>query len=374
MFSNGLQVTDIFPYSIGLKFNDNENRIHQLTPFPKGSPFPSNKLVPHQGNAAFTCEVFYTNNMNSGISPTVGLFMISPYQTPGAEIVKATVHMQLNVHGIVEIESASILEVTHPSGDNSFFNWRGGNSYTKNNADDHKLAGYSQLHAPHNAEARGNRARSQKLTVSKHYDVLTTIDVPEAQKRALMFAAQDIKVEQTKEKKNTLESFIYDTRSKLLSSHRSFATDSDVEIISKSLQETEDWLYGEGDDESEQVYIRKLEDLKKLFDPIANIYKEENARKEATKALQTCIQENRLAADSLPPYQKDEVNNECIQAEEWLDRISQFQDSLPKNATRVYCSSALSGITESLKMRCKVIMISKPSLPKYDKPVDSDSD
>lgn len=44
-----------------------------------------------------------------------------------------------------------------------------------------------------------------------------------------------------------------------------------------------------------------------LSDPIENRYKDEMARKEAKEALQTCIQENREAADLLPPMQKEEV-------------------------------------------------------------------
>lgn len=61
-----------------------------------------------------------------------------------------------------------------------------------------------------------SRAREQKLLVSENYHVMTTIDeIHKAQKRAEMFADQDIKVEKTKEKRNTLESFIYDTRSKV---------------------------------------------------------------------------------------------------------------------------------------------------------------
>jgi heat shock 70kDa protein 4 len=36
------------------------------------------------------------------------------------------------------------------------------------------------------------------------------------------------------------------------------------EGISVNLQQTEDWLYEEGDDETEVVYSSKLEDLKKV--------------------------------------------------------------------------------------------------------------
>ena len=51
----------------------------------------------------------------------------------------------------------------------------------------------------------------------------------------------------------------------LLNSYRSFATDAERDGISSSLQQTEAWLYDDGDDESEHVYTGKLEDLKKVL-------------------------------------------------------------------------------------------------------------
>ncbi|CAH1448293.1 unnamed protein product [Lactuca virosa] len=371
-------VKDIFPYSVGFRFDDGEHKRHpELTAFPKGSPFPTTKTVPYHGNITFCCEVFYTNKMDfpSGISPLVGRFMISPHLTSGEKSVKATVKVQLNAHGIFEIKSVSFLEVIHPLFDYSklySLMMMFANNLMKNGAAGYKTTG-STLQNTHSAVEPRSRAREQKLSVSENYHVMTTIDeMHKAQKRAQMFADQDIKVEKTKEKRNTLESFIYDTRSKLFSSFRSMATDSEVEIISKSLQETEEWLYEEGDDESEQVYIRKLEHLEKYLDPIENRYTDEKVRQETTRALQTCIQKNHLAADLLPPSQKEEVNNECIQAEWWLNQLSKLQDSLPKNATRIYCSGSISGITQAFKRRCEVIFSSKLPLPKFEEPVESD--
>ncbi|KAI3710472.1 hypothetical protein L2E82_40255 [Cichorium intybus] len=332
------KVQDLFPYSIGLCSDDAENERHpEIMLFPKGSPFPSNDMIHFEGNTALSCQVFYTNKTDfpAGISPNVGHFMVSPSQNAGAETVKGLVKVQLNIHGIFEIKPEKVSIV--------------------------------------NEAARKGWAKRQNLTVSRNLDVAMTKDeLQEAQEREQILTEQDIKVEKTKEKRNTLESFIYDTRSKLLSSYRSLTTDSEQEIILKNLQETEEWLYEEGDDETEQVYITKLEDLKKLSDPIEVRYKDENARKEATKALKTCIQENRLAADLLPLRQKEEVINECIQVEQWLIHLTQLHDSLPKNATPIYCLNAISGITQAFKRRCKVIMRSNPSLPKYDEPVDSD--
>lgn len=50
----------------------------------------------------------------------------------------------------------------------------------------------------------------------------------------------------------------------LFERYRSFASDSEKEGISTSLQQTEEWLYEDGDDETEKVYASKLEDLKKV--------------------------------------------------------------------------------------------------------------
>jgi t-SNARE complex subunit (syntaxin) len=51
----------------------------------------------------------------------------------------------------------------------------------------------------------------------------------------------------------------------LFNTYRSFASDQERDVISRSLQETEDWLYEDGDDETEHAYTSKLEDLKKVF-------------------------------------------------------------------------------------------------------------
>ncbi|GJV80966.1 heat shock protein 70 family protein [Tanacetum coccineum] len=103
-------------------------------------------------------------------------------------------------------------------------------------------------------------SRHQQNLFSDNLDVTTTkYELHEAQERENMLAEQDSKVEQLKDQRNTLESFVYDTRSK------SFATDTKKVGITKSLQETEDCLYEDSDDESdEQDYIGKLDDLKKI--------------------------------------------------------------------------------------------------------------
>ncbi|XP_023742790.1 heat shock 70 kDa protein 16 [Lactuca sativa] len=371
------EIKDIFPYSVGLSFVDGENRRHpELMPFPKGSSFPMNRAVSYDGNTTVSCELFYTNKPDSAVSTRVGRFMISSDQISGDKNAKVTVNVKLNVHGIVEIQSASVLEVIQPPTDNSFQSRtkqliinKIGNNFGWNDDAAYKPTDSTQLFNPRHAvepRRRSNRGIEQKLSVSENHHVLTTKEeIDTAQQKAQMFAKQDIMVEKTKEKRNTLESFIYDTRTKLSSSYRSMATKSEVDIISNHLQDTEDWLYEEGDDESEQVYIKKLQVLTKLLVPIEARYKDDNDRQEAITALQTCIRENLQAA---PSHKKQEVNYECSIVQGLVNRLSQPQDSLTKN---VYYTSIINGITQTLKGRCEVILNPKPSLLNYEEPVDS---
>ncbi|KAK2974814.1 hypothetical protein RJ640_005598, partial [Escallonia rubra] len=189
-----------------------------------------------------------------------------------------------------------------------------------------------------------SKALRQDISVSENVcGAMSRAELSQAQDKELQLAQQDTKMEQTKDKKNTLESYVYETRSKILNTYRSFATESEREGISRNLQETEEWLYEDGDDESEHVYTQKLEDLRKLVDPVENRYKDEDARAQATRSLLNCIVENRMAVESLSTSEKNAVFTECHMAEEWLREITQQQDALPKNTDPLLWSSEIKG-------------------------------
>lgn len=58
----------------------------------------------------------------------------------------------------------------------------------------------------------------------------------------------------------------------MLNTYRSTATESEQECIARNLQETEEWLYEDGDDESENAYIEKLNDIKKVTKSLRFLY------------------------------------------------------------------------------------------------------
>lgn len=74
-------------------------------------------------------------------------------------------------------------------------------------------------------------------------------------------------MKQTKEIRNALESLIYETYDKLFDTYQSFATESEKEDAPSCLQRMKEWLCDNGNDDSENVYTEKSEELKKLVDP-----------------------------------------------------------------------------------------------------------
>lgn len=371
------EVQDSLPFSIG--FSSDEVPICTMTNsilFPKGQPIPSAKILTFQRSSLFHLEAFYANpnELPAGMPSKIGCFTIGPFQASHGAKVKVKVH--LNIHGIVTVESASLIEDHEDDSvtrDHAQLNsdkmeaesvsGSGSSVAVENGVEDGTS---TQSKSSQTTSAGGVRkhksTRRHEIPVSENiYGGMTEAELSEAQEKEIQLTQQDRTVEQTKEKKNALESYVYDMRNKLFHTYRSFASDQEREGISRSLQQTEDWLYEDGDDETENAYSSRLEDLKMLVDPIENRYKDEEARAQATRDLLNCIVEHRMSVGSLPTNDGEQILNECNKAEQWLRERTQQQESLSKNTDPVLWSSDIKKMTEDLDLKCKNILGSRTS-------------
>ncbi|KAM4082659.1 hypothetical protein ACJW30_11G192400 [Castanea mollissima] len=180
-------------------------------------------------------------------------------------------------------------------------------------------------------------------------------DLQKAVEKEFEMALQDRVTEETKDRKNAVEAYVYDMRNKLSDKYQEFVTDSEREGFTTKLQEAEDWLYEDGEDETKGVYIAKLEELKKQGDPIEERYKESVNRGAVTDQLVRCINSYREAAVSNDPRfdhidisEKEKVLNECVEAEAWLRGKRLQQDSLPNYVNPVISSADVLKKTEML--------------------------
>uniref|UniRef100_A0A0E0E5D2 Heat shock 70 kDa protein 16 n=1 Tax=Oryza meridionalis TaxID=40149 RepID=A0A0E0E5D2_9ORYZ len=351
------EVQDAIPSSIG--FCTSEGPISTLPSnalFQRGHPLPSVKVVTLHKNSKFKLDAFYVdeNELPPGTSTKIGTFQIGPFQAH-TEKSKVKVRIRLNLHGLVSVESAALID--------------------DDQSDAHSA---DSMEVDSNGEMgqQGDKSRSERLIqlpiVQSIHGAMSNQELLEAQEQESQLAYQDKLMERTKERKNALESYVYDTRNKLSERYRSFATDSEKEEISLSLQQTEDWLYEEGDDETEAVYNSKLEELKRLVDPIENRCKDEEVRGQATRDLLKFILDHKTAAKSLPTPEQEAVDNECTKAEQWLRERSQLQESLPKNVDPALWSHEIKKKEHELDMFYRNIVRHKGSPARADSSGGSD--
>ncbi|CAI0474630.1 unnamed protein product [Linum tenue] len=397
------QVHESFPFSIAMTWkgaapetqNGAADSQQSTLVFPRGNALPSIKSLTFYRSETFSVDVQYAETDGLVAPAKISSYTIGPFQATKGERAKVKVKTRLNLHGIVSVESATLLEEEEveipvskepatkmdtddapsdsvpPSTSEADMNAQEGNAGVENGASD---AGDkpSQMETDSKADAPKRKVKKSNIPVSELvHGGLPPVDLQKAVEKEFEMALQDRVMEETKDKKNAVEAYVYEMRNKLLDKYQEFVTEPEREELLTKLQQVEDWLYEDGEDETKGVYIAKLEELKKQGDPIEQRYKESTERGSVIDQLVYCAKSYREAAlsndkfDHIDMAEKQKVLNECAEAEAWLSEKKQQQDSLPKYATPILLSADLRRKAEALDRVCRPIMTKpKPAPPK----------
>ncbi|KAJ1261994.1 hypothetical protein BS78_09G072400 [Paspalum vaginatum] len=403
------QVNDGFPFSIALawKPDSQDSAPQQTIVFPKGNTVPSTKALTFYRSSTFEVDVLYVDTGDSQIPQKISTYTIGPFQPSKGERAKLKVKVRLNIHGIVTVDSAIMVEedvevpissANEAPKDDTKMDTDGVpsdpasgtdvNMQETRSADNTEGAPAAENGAQDPEEksvpmetdvkVEPSKKKVKKTSVPVHelvYGALAVDDLQKAVEKEYEMALQDRVMEETKEKKNAVEAYVYDMRNKLYDKYSDFVTSEEKEGLIAKLQEVEDWLYEDGEDETKGVYIAKLEELKKIGDPIEARFKEWAERASAVDQLEYCIRSFREAAlssdqkfDHIDISDKQKVINECSEAENWLSERKQQQDALPKHANPVLLVSELKKKAETLDRFCKPIMTKPKPAPKPQTP------
>ncbi|XP_029130578.1 heat shock 70 kDa protein 15 [Cajanus cajan] len=412
------QVNESFPFSISLSWKGSSPDTQESGPdnkqstlvFAKGNPIPSVKALTFYRSGTFSIDVQYDDVSGLQTPAKISTYTIGPFQSSHNEKAKIKVKVRLNLHGVVSVESATLVEeeeievpvskesaaentmmetdqapadaAAPPSTNDNDVNMQDANAKATAEAPGAENGIPEtgdkpvQMDTDTKVEAPKKKVKKINIPVAELvYGAMVTVDVQKAVEREFEMALQDRVMEETKDKKNAVEAYVYDMRNKLNDKYQEFVTDSDREALTAKLQEVEDWLYEDGEDETKGVYIAKLEELQKQGDPIEERYKEYMERGTVIDQLKYCINSYREAAMSNDPKfdhidinEKQKVLNECVEAENWLREKKQQQDSLPKYTTPVLLSADIRKKAEAVDRFCKPIMTKPKPAPKPTTP------
>lgn len=346
-------VTDVQIYPVRLLWGEQDEDGSDIV-FTKYHPVPFSKQLTFYRKNPFKLEAHYDNIPYP--DTLIGKFTINNV-APNAEggSSKVKVKVRINIHGLFTVSSAVQLEPK----DNSNKGGEEPMQVDQNSADGDSKASDNDADKMDTQADQANEDSNDKKespTNKKAKTVLRQVELPidkvvyETSKPQLNLYIEeegkmiaDDKLEKERvDAKNAVEEYVYDMREKINDTLAIYILEKDREAFSALLNQTENWLYEDGEDEVKNAYIVKLEELKKYGEPVKQRKLGFEMRPKALEEFGRSIQLSRKALDSfaqreetyshIEPAKMNEVKSAVEEAQRRYDeaaRPCEFHENLP---------------------------------------------
>ncbi|NXG59205.1 HS74L protein, partial [Hemiprocne comata] len=411
-------ITDVVPYSVTLRWKSSyEEGTGECEVFSKNHAAPFSKVITFHKKEPFDLEAFYTHPHEVPYPDSrIGRFTIQNVgpQHDG-DNSKVKVKVRVNIHGLFSVANASIIEKQNIEGDHndapmdtesSSKNQGRDDELDKMQVDQDEGTQKSQAEQQNQADEETENAGTETKTASgdkqdhpaqpKAKAKVKSIDLP-IQASLYRQLGQDIinsyienegkmmmqdKLEKERnDAKNAVEEYVYDFRDKLCGVFEKFITEEDSNKLTLMLEDTENWLYEDGEDQPKQVYMDKLQELRKFGQPIQERYMEHEERPKVLNELGKKIQLLMKAVeayknkdekyDHLDPAEMEKVEKYINEAMNWLNSKMNAQNKLSLTQDPVVKVAEILTKSKELDSFCNPI-IYKPK-PKIEPPNDGQS-
>uniref|UniRef100_A0A4W3IHW5 Heat shock protein 4a n=1 Tax=Callorhinchus milii TaxID=7868 RepID=A0A4W3IHW5_CALMI len=378
-------ITDLVPFALSLKWNSPaEEGLGDCEVFPKNHAAPFSKVLTFYRKEAFDLEAFYNCPKEMPFPDSyIGRFTVHKV-VPQADGLssKVKVKVRVNIHGIFNVSSASLVEVQKSEEADDTPMETDLQSQAKE--EEVMLACVADLDSvslsttvfwveslpwiitPVTSKEDKNKDQPQ----AKKAKVKTkTVDLPidsklHSQLSQQMLNAftenegkmimQDKLEKERNDAKNAVEEYVYESREKLCGKYEQFVS----EDLSRLLEDTENWLYEDGEDQPKQVYIDKLNELKNLGQPIQERYQEFEERPKAFDELGRQIQQymkiinafkdKNEQYDHLDSAEMEKAEKQVHEAMEWMNTKMNLQSKQPLAQAPLVQSAEIQSKTKHL--------------------------
>lgn len=259
-------IHDIVNYPIEFaweKSTDIPDEDTSLTVFNRGNVMPSTKILTFYRKQPFDLEAKYAKpEMLPGkMNPWIGRFSVKGVKADSAnDFMVCKLKARLNLHGVLNVEQGYYVEdqeVEEPIPEEK----KEGDAMDTDKKDD----------APKTRKVK-KQVRKGDLSISAGTASLDQGAKDQAAEKENSMFMEDKLVADTEDKKNELESYIYELRNKIDEQYSEFASDDEKSKLKDKLEQSEDWLYDEGEDATKAIYISKIEEIRAVAGPIVQRY------------------------------------------------------------------------------------------------------
>uniref|UniRef100_A0A7N8Y1W7 Heat shock protein 4 like n=1 Tax=Mastacembelus armatus TaxID=205130 RepID=A0A7N8Y1W7_9TELE len=299
-------ITDVVPFPITLRWKSpTEDGLGECEVFSKNHAAPFSKVITFHKKEPFELEAFYSSPQDLPYPDhRIGCFAVqNVIPQPDGDSSKVKVKVRVNVHGIFSVSSASLIEKQKGEGEEMQID---SEPVVQNGrAEDQEGACGEKLDPAAGCSKAKVKVKSIDLPIMSNNirqldsDVLNNFVEYERQ-----MIIQDKLVKEVNDAKNAVEEYVYDLRDKLCGIYENYVTQEDSNRLTLMLEDTENWLYEDGEEQPKQVYEEKLDALKRLGQPIQDRHREHEDRPRAFEELGKKMQLYMKFVDSYK--QKDE--------------------------------------------------------------------
>uniref|UniRef100_A0A3Q3FM74 Heat shock protein 4a n=1 Tax=Kryptolebias marmoratus TaxID=37003 RepID=A0A3Q3FM74_KRYMA len=370
-------ITDVVPYSISLKWNSAaEDGLSDCDVFPKNHAAPFSKLLTFYRKEPFTLEAYYSNPKELPYpNATIGQFLVQNVvpQVSG-ESTKVKVKVRVNVHGVFSVSSASLVELVKAAEGEEPME-------TDQVVKEEEMSTEDAKEKKNDQPPQAKKAKVKTKTVdlpieSKLQWQLSSDELNMFVENEGKMIMQDKLEKERNDAKNNVEEYVYDMRDKLHGVLEKFVNEADRELFSLKLEDTENWLYEDGEDQQKQVYIDKLVELKKIGQPIQDRFMEAEERPKAFEELGRQIQKYMKIIeaykakdeqyDHLEELEVVRIEKQINEAMAWMNSKMNQQNSQDLTLDPVVKVGEIQAKTKELYSSCNPV-VSKPK-PKVEPP------
>uniref|UniRef100_A0A1Y1JTX9 Heat shock 70 kDa protein 4 n=1 Tax=Photinus pyralis TaxID=7054 RepID=A0A1Y1JTX9_PHOPY len=352
-------VTDTQNYPISLSWDassDGESS-GEIEVFPINHSVPFSKMLTFYRREPFSIRASYTGNIPYP-DRNIGMWTVRDiHPTADGRSQKVKVKARVNLHGIMYISSASLIEskeaeaeVVEEQNEKVNESTEAPQNETSNGQPEVGSSGWTKkISAWFSREGEEKKEKKKKQLVKSTELPIESLTVGFSQVEINQYTEQEFKMiaadRQEKERadaRNALEEYVYELRGKLSSEDElaSFILDADRDNLIQQLDDMENWLYEEGEDCNRQVYQDKLTELKAKGEPIQVRRLEHELRptiiEEFARSLQLAnkVVEQFRAKDPKFAHINDEeikkVEQAVMQNYKWLEQARTQLNGTPK--------------------------------------------
>lgn len=257
-----------------------------LTVFNKGNVMPSTKILTFYRKEPFNLEAKYAQpeSLPGKINPFIGQFSVKNVKADSKDdFMICKLKARLNLHGILNVESGYYvedIEVEEPIPEDK--------EATEKKDGDKKDPDAMETDEKPKTRKVKKQVRKGDLPIVSATKSLDESSKTAAAEQESSMIMEDKLVADTEDKKNELETYIYDLRNKIDDQYSEFASEEEKTKLKAKLETSEDWLYDEGEDTTKAVYIAKMDEIRSVAGPIVQRYFE---KVEAERAAQKAAEE-----------------------------------------------------------------------------------